>query len=394
VVQNVFIGGGKLAVILLSAILILTLLFGRLYCSTLCPLGVYQELLMILFKPFYKRRAQTGLQKHYVFSYIIMAVLWGTVVGGTVIFMRCVEPYAVAGSALSGTTYGLIFVLALAVLVFLKKRYFCTSLCPVGALLGLISRFSLFKIRFKENACKQCSLCAKMCPAGAIDYQNRQVNNETCIRCLKCLPHCRFGALEFGALNKPTVAQATFSLKRRELIKGGLLLLVFGKAITMGADFGRKFVDKIKSVILPAGSGNQADFSNRCLNCNLCVENCPAHIIKPKTDEVPHVYLDMSKSYCRYDCHKCSEVCPSGAIQKLSLKEKQKTKIATAVIDEDKCVKCGVCAMECPVKAIKKEGDAYPLVQFDKCLGCGKCANMCPVKAIGLEPVQKQVLLS
>ncbi|MEE6206863.1 MAG: 4Fe-4S binding protein, partial [Alphaproteobacteria bacterium] len=91
--------------------------------------------------------------------------------------------------------------------------------------------------------------------------------------------------------------------------------------------------------------------------------------------------------------HKCSSVCPSGAIKRLTLAEKQNTKIAAVVINEDICIQCGLCAMECPKQIIIKKWGEYPIIQFDKCIGCGKCASVCPVKAIAVEPIAKQVEL-
>ena len=160
-VQSALIGSTAALVIMIALILI-TLLLGRVYCSTLCPLGLYQELLMMLFMPFYKKRKNSAhVQKHWSAAYVIMVLLWGSLIGGTAIVMRYFEPYSVAGNALSGAAYGIGFAIVLAVLVFFKKRFFCTHLCPVGAVLGLISRFSLFKIRIDADKCKMCSLCAK-----------------------------------------------------------------------------------------------------------------------------------------------------------------------------------------------------------------------------------------
>ena len=85
-------------------------------------------------------------------------------------------------------------------------------------------------------------------------------------------------------------------------------------------------------------------------------------------------------------------LCPSGAIKRISLKEKQNIKIANAVIDENVCIKCGICAFKCPKKIIIKLEGEFPIIQFDKCIGCGKCASVCPVKAIKIEPTQKQTL--
>lgn len=390
--QSGLISGFGLGLFLFAALVILTLLFGRIYCAFLCPLGIYQEILTILFHPFYKKRKSSILPaKHYVFAYFLAAVLFGTFFGGTVLLLRMLDPYSVSGSTFTGAYFGLGFALALAVLVFFKKRFFCTNICPVGAVLGLISRFSLFKIRIDENKCKMCSLCAKSCPCGSIDFKNHTVNNETCIKCFKCLCSCEHAALYYGV---PKSKPVEFSLKRRQLLTAGAVLLVFGAAFKGGITLSKKIASKVKNVILPAGAGNPKDFANRCLNCNLCVQNCRMKIIKPATKEIPFVHLDYGQSaYCAYNCHKCSSVCPSGAIKRINLKQKQNTKIANAVINEDLCIKCGVCSFECPKKIIIKKRGEFPVVQFDKCIGCGKCASVCPAKAIKIEPAPEQISL-
>ena len=387
--QSSIVSGLKISAVLLLVVVLLTLLFGRIYCSTLCPLGIYQELLTILFKPFYKKR-KFAVQKHYVWAYIIAAVLFGTLFGGTAVLLRMADPYSVAGNAMSGAIFGLGFILALTVLVFFKKRFFCTNICPVGAVLGLISRYSLLKIRIDTDKCKMCSLCARSCPCGSIDFKNRSVNNETCVKCFKCLAHCSHGALYYGL---PKAKKVEFNANRRQIIKAGLVLAIFGAAFRGGIDLSKKAAAKVKLAILPAGSRNVADFANRCLNCNLCVQNCPMKIIKPATAETPFVHLDYNGYFCDYNCHQCSLSCPSGAIEHMTLAQKQNTKIANAVVDEDMCVKCGLCAGECPRHIIIKEEGKYPLIRFDECIGCGACAAVCPVKAIKIEPVAKQVKL-
>lgn len=388
--QSGLLSGFGLSVVLFLLIIFLTLIFGRIYCAVLCPLGFYQEILTFLFKPFCKNR-KFQISKHHAFAYFFAAILFGSLFGGTVILLRMADPYAVFGNALSGACFGLGFLIFLAVLVFFKKRFFCSNICPVGAVLGLISRFSLFQIRIHADKCKMCTLCAKSCPCGAIDFKNHTVINETCIRCFKCLSKCEHSALYYGLKKAP---ETPFNPARRELIKAGLVLAIFGVAFKGGLTLSKKLAQKFKRLILPAGADNPQDFANRCLNCNLCVQNCPMKIIKPATIDTPFVHLEYGNYYCRFDCHRCSSVCPSGAIKHLSLIQKQHTKIANAVINEDICIKCGVCAFECPKKIIIKEKGKTPVIQFDKCIGCGKCATVCPVKAISMEPVDAQITLN
>ena len=388
--QSGIVSGVGIGFILFVALIVITLLFGRVYCGAFCPLGLYQEFLSVLFKPFH-RKGKFIVMKHYVFAYFFAAILFGLLFGGTVVVLRLFDPYAIFGNALSGAAFGLGFAVFLALLVFFKKRFFCTNICPVGAILGFISRFSLLKIRIDTEKCKICSLCAGSCPCGSIDFKNHTVHNETCIKCFKCLGSCQHGALYYGLPKKKMVE---FSPKRRQLLTAGMVVVLFGAAFKCGIKLSETVASKVKKLILPAGSGNSKDFINRCLNCNLCVQNCPMKIIKPATKDIPVVHLDYKRGgYCSYKCHKCSEVCPSGAIKRISLKEKQNTKIAIATVHEDICIQCGVCAFECPKKIIKKDKGKFPIIRFEQCIGCGKCASVCPVKAIEIEPLDKQITL-
>ena len=387
--QSTLIYGLSIAALLLAILIVLTLLFGRIYCSTLCPLGLYQELLTVFFSPFYKKHKQQPA-KHYKFAYLLAALSFGTLIGGSVVVLRLLDPYSISGNAMSGYWYGIGFVLFLTILVFFKKRFFCTNICPVGTILGFISRFSLFKIRIDSEKCKLCGLCSRACPCDAIDFKHMNVNNEICVKCYKCLGHCPHNSLFYGLPKTPKI---TFNPKRRYFVRNVLILALFATACRGGKILGRAITQKIKNVILPAGSNNMQDFANRCLNCNLCVQNCPMQIIKPATADIPFVHIDYDDMYCKYKCHKCSQVCPSGAIKHISLTEKQKTKIATAFINHEVCIKCGLCAQECPRKIIIKEKGMFPNLQSDLCIGCGKCAAACPVKAISIKPINKQIVI-
>ncbi len=388
--QNGLLSGFGLGLFLFFTIILLTLLFGRIYCSMLCPLGIYQEILTILFKPFYKKRLLKPMQ-HYVFAYFLAAILLGTLCGGTVVWLRLLDPYALTGSALSGAWYGVGFMVALAILVFCKKRFFCTNICPVGAVLGIISRFSLFKIRFNEKKCGKCGLCTGVCPCGAIDAQNGTVNNETCIKCFNCLNYCRHTALSYGL--SPT-KPVSFSSKRRQLLVSSAVVILFGVACRGGIVLAQKVASKVKKMILPAGAKNVEDFANRCSNCNLCVANCPLKIIKPADEQTPFVHLTYDRYFCDFNCHKCSEVCPSGAIKRITLAQKRKTKIANAVVNKDVCIKCGLCKGECPRHIVEMKTGDFPQIHAEKCIGCGACAMVCPVHAIRIEPVDQQITLT
>ena len=370
--------------IFLAGLLVVTFLFGRIYCSTLCPLGLYQEFLMLLF------RHKVPVQKNKPYKYFLAAITFGALVGGTAYLIRLIDPYTLFGSAVSGAWLGLSLLAVLAVLVWFKGRLFCANICPVGVLLGLISKHAVNRIYIENDKCVSCGLCAAKCPTGSIDFRNKAVDNETCIKCFKCMGGCRRSGIHYG---RKAEAPVPFNPSRRRLLIGGAVVAAFALAVKSGIELGKTVAAKIKKVIVPAGAGSAEEFANRCLNCNLCVQNCPMKILKKANGDYPAVHIDYEDSFCDYNCNKCSQVCPSGAIKRLTLAEKQKTQIGLAVINEQICVKCGLCVMKCPREAITKEDGQIPLIDANKCIGCGACANGCPVKAISIVPVEKQKIL-
>lgn len=382
--QRALVDFSLTAGILLAGLLLVTFLFGRIYCSALCPLGLYQEFLMLVF------RRKVSLQKSRPYKYFLAAAVFGALIGGTVCLVRLIDPYTLFGSAAGGAWFGLGFLAVLTVVVLFKGRLFCSNICPVGAVLGLVSRYSVNKMYIDESSCVSCGLCASKCPTGSIDFKNKTVDNETCIKCFKCMGGCRRSGVHYG---RKAGTPVPFNAGRRRFLVGGAALAVSALAVKGGIELGKAVAAKVKKVIVPAGAGSAEEFANRCLNCNLCVQNCPMKIIKKADGDYNAVHLDYGDSFCNYECNKCSQVCPSGAIKRLTLAEKQKTQIGLAVIDTDTCVKCGLCVMKCPREAIAKEDGEFPQVDANKCIGCGACQAACPVKAIAVLPVEQQKIL-
>ena len=380
--QRVMIDFSVIAAIWLGVLAVLTCLFGRIYCSLLCPLGILQQAVFLIFR--HKKREYISNKPY---KYFWSAFVFGTLLGGTALFIRYLDPYTLFGSALSRAWFGGVAVGAIILLTAFKKRFFCTNICPVGVVLGLLSRKAVNKIYIDEKSCVSCGQCSVKCPSSCIDFKNKKVDNETCVKCLNCLTVCPKKSLHFGIKK---VAHVPFSMTRRQLIIGGAALAIFGAAAKNGIEFSKSVAAKAKRVLLPAGAGNAGDFANKCLNCNLCVQNCPMKIIKKADADYSTVHLDYGDSFCDYSCHKCSEVCPSGAIRKITLAEKQETQLGVAVLDENVCIKCGLCVHACPRKIISKEDGACPDIGADKCIGCGACQAACPVKAIKIYPAAGQ----
>lgn len=388
-IQRTFVDLTLVVGILVTFIFLITAIFGRIYCSVLCPLGLFQELCLLLF-----HHKKLPFQKNRVIKYFITAVSFGTLCGGTIFILRLIDPYTIFGSALSGTLYGIIFTIFIALLTGLRGKYFCTNICPIGTILGLLSRHSYNKMYINTDICVACGLCAQKCPSGCIDFKNKTIDNETCIKCFKCLTLCHNKGISYGhqTARKPTPSTA-FSSSRRRFLIGGLAIATFAAAYKAGIKLSSDITHKIKNILLPAGAGSAERFANKCLNCNLCIENCPMKILQKADNTFPTVHIDYGKNYCSYNCNKCSEICPSGAIRRLTLEEKRRTQIGLAQVNPDICIQCGLCVRECPRSAITKQQGDYPQINPDICIGCGACQAVCPVSAIKVKAVEKQKTL-
>ncbi len=381
-IQRVFIDFSVIALMLLAVVVLLTILFGRFYCSLICPFGILQEIGAFVLRI----KKKNSYTLNYPAKYFISAVVFGALAGGSAVLLRYIEPYTYFGSALTLSIVGIVAFVTVLVIVFLKNRFFCTNICPVGAILGLLSKISLNKL-YISDSCVSCGMCGKSCPAGCIDYKNKTIDNETCLKCLKCLEVCPKGGIKFG------IKPQKFSLKRRELLVSAGALALFGLMIKAGIEIKDKIAEKFKDIILPPGAGSEERFVNKCLNCNLCVNNCPNKIIVKADKDFSAVHLDYTRGACDKNCAKCGEVCPSGAIKRLKLEDKQKTRIGMAMIKADVCMKCGLCSEACPYGAITFSKGKAPEFNASKCVGCGACKNACKSGAIEIFAVKEQSII-
>jgi len=400
---------GALAVVLL--LLATTWLFGRFYCAFLCPLGICQDLVGWL-----SRREARREKDHAVVRCLLAGISFGVLAGGWTLPFLLLDPYSNFGRAASGASLSylmfkfggvpagwIVFAVVMALAVW-KKRIFCTTVCPVGTLLGLVGRFGLFKVRFTDK-CVKCGLCVKSCPSGCIDPAAGIIDNERCVRCLNCLSVCRLGGVEFSARRqkKPEQTPVPDKSRREFLIRGGVLLtgLAAGFAAARLGAVGAvsRMLSRTKALFLPPGAGDMERFAMKCTACQLCTANCPAKIIVPAPGGYGPVRL--TQGACRYECNKCASVCPTGAILPLTLKEKQHTRIGVVKFYASDCVvcrvddrhECGRCAAACPTGAITLKGNpGVPKVDARLCIGCGACQWVCVAapRAMRVHPVAKQ----
>ncbi len=362
-----------------------TLIFGRLYCSLCCPLGIAQELVSLISKKDFERR------KSYPFKYFIAAVSIGCLIGGTTIIVRYIEPYTLFSSAVTGTFIPITLILAVFLIAFFFGRFFCTNICPAGTILGLLSKFSAFKMYIDKQECLSCGMCERNCQSGCIDLEEQEIDNETCVKCFKCLDKCPKEAVKYGFKPVPDVK---FNKKRRKLIITAGVLAFAGAAMKAGIDISKYVSEKIRMYILPPFSGTGGRLLNKCLNCNLCVLACPNKIIKKADKNFGAVHIEYGeKGFCDYECIECSKVCPSGALKRISLEEKQNLRIAMAQIDKQNCIKCGKCVKVCPKNAISFDKDGYAITDAQKCIGCGICKAHCNFNAINIYGIKEQKII-
>jgi len=447
------IGGDFAAVLGLGLILILTLLFGRFYCSSLCPLGTLQDLFIISSRKIFNRKDYRFHKEWNLFRYCILAFSVIMLVSGSLILINLIEPFSNFGrltanlirppAAMFFNTMSLIllqfhiyfssdipihsleasvliltisFFIGLFILSWLRGRLYCNTFCPTGALLSLFSRFSLWKLGFREEECTGCALCESVCKAECINSGERQLDSSRCIHCYNCLDACPRHALEFQ-FRFIRGKKGNVDKRRREFlslfIKGSItaIILHFTSNVSRANAIMPFLPVKRKYPVIPPGSESIAHFTAYCTGCHLCAISCPTHVIKPTLIQFGlaglfQPVMDYDSSFCNYECNACLKVCPTGAIKEYSLEEKKIIQIGFANLDKKKCIayvqnkQCGICAEYCPTSAVYlvpyKKNLPAPVTDSEICIGCGACENACPArpeKAITVEgnPVHKRV---
>ena len=285
----------------------------------------------------------------------------------------------------------LILFAGILLLNFFAERFWCRNLCPLGALLGIFSRWGIFKRRVSE-ACNRCMKCHRECPTGAIPAEPEQTSSSECIQCLHCSKICPQSAISFMPTLKPSpkVFNTSFDLSRRSLF----LSLGTGTLVTLALKTSPFAKLTYARLIRPPGALPEKDFLKKCVRCGECMKVCLTNTLQPSFWESgleglwsPRLVPRLAG--CDQTCNLCGSVCPTGAIRSLPLEEKRHAKLGTAVIDRERCLVweqnklCLICDEQCPYNAIVfkwHEGFRRPFVVANKCNGCGFCEEKCPVR--------------
>ena len=422
------------------ALILLTLLMGRIYCSVICPLGVLQDIFGWIGKKHRKNRYSYSKPMN-VLRYVMLGFLVVTLVGGLGSVAALIAPYSAFGRIASnlfapiylwgnnllatwaesvnsyafysvdvwlkgGVTLmvAIVTLAALFVLAYKNGRTYCNTICPVGTVLGFLSRFSYLKPVIDTSKCNGCGLCAKNCKASCIDSKNHAIDYSRCVVCLDCIDKCRQGAIKYVPRSKAqqaTLSGASSDKGRRAFIATSAMVAgasaVKAQKLKMDGGFATiedKKIPKRETPITPPGSLSAKNLAQHCTACQLCVSVCPNQVLRPSGGLTNFMQPETSyeRGYCRPECTKCSEVCPTGAIKPITKEEKTAIQIGHAVWVADNCIvntdgqKCGNCARHCPTGAIQmvpkdpndKKSLQIPVVNTERCIGCGACENLCP----------------
>jgi ferredoxin len=433
-----------------AALVILTLLFGRVYCSVICPLGVMQDIISWI-------HGKTKKKNRFRFSYspaknilryaVLVLFIAGLALGAHSIAI-IIAPYSaygrIAGNLLAplyqwannffawiaeradsyafystevwlrslptfiiaAVTFVIIFILA-----WRNGRTWCNTICPVGTVLGFLSRFSFFAPAIDTDKCRNCGLCGKQCKAACINMKEHEIDLSRCVACMDCIDACKDGAIHY--VRRKSSKNAAKTESRKETPDKGRRAFIASSAIAMTAaastkaqikgDGGlapvsRSLKPERNTSVVPAGSESLKNFTDHCTACQLCVSVCPNQVLRPSTslDTLMMPEMGFERGYCRPECTLCSEICPAGAIKPVSRVEKSSIQVGIAVINLDNCivntdgVHCGNCSKHCPANAIRmvrKEPDSdnwlrIPTVNENRCIGCGACENVCPARPL------------
>ena len=391
-------------------LIVLTLVFGRIYCSVICPLGVFQDVVSWMSG---KRK-----KKKYRFSYSpakswlrygVLAIFLIAMVAGVGSFVALLAPYSSYGRiaqnlfaplydwgnnflaflaeradsyafyrkevwlhSLPTFIVAAVSFIVLVVLAWRNGRTYCNTICPVGTLLSFLARFSWMKVRIDGTKCNTCGLCAKSCKSACIDYKNHKVDYSRCVACGDCISKCHKHAISYV---RPKTTPQPVAARQGESVDASRRTFLVGAAVATATaawaqekkkvDGGLAVIeDKVApkriTPITPPGSWSARNMAQHCTACQLCVSVCPNDVLRPSTDfmKLMQPIMSYERGYCRPECTKCSEVCPAGAIKPITRADKSSIQIGHAVWVRKNCiplvdgVECGNCARHCPTGAI------------------------------------------
>ena len=407
----------------ITGVVLVTLLFGRIYCSVICPMGIFQDLVIWirrrgekLFKKKTHKFKYVNEHKWVRYGVLVLSIV-SIVVSGQML-IALIAPYSAYGrmvqsivSACSGSVTaallitGLLTLIIICVCAWMWGREYCNTICPVGTLLSFLSRFSMFRPQIDESKCINCGKCGRQCKAGCIDTKNHKIDYSRCVDCFDCIETCQDGAIQFKTVCKgkscAPKAEEPVDEGRRAFLVTGAVLAASAAAHAQDhmhggfADVIDKKSPERSERLVPFGAGSVKNFYDHCTACQLCVSACKNGVLRPSSDleHFMQPVMGYENGYCRPECTACSQVCPAGAIKPVSVEQKQAIRIGVAKVNLDLCLpaqgkdSCGNCSYHCPsgaIRMVRQPGsrNQIPSVVEDRCIGCGACENLCPSRPI------------
>ena len=396
----------------IAFILLITLVFGRIYCSVICPQGVFQDFFFALRTRIFRSRGGHFVPERKWLRYGFFVLFCALLLCGVQAAVALFAPYSAYGRmvrtvlaladgsawappALAVSIVAVITFVLVGLLAFFGGRTWCNTLCPVGTLLGFFSRFSLLRPVLDTDKCVSCGKCERGCKSSCIDIRNKRIDYSRCVVCFDCLSDCKFGAMKYRFAYRRQSSGSAVDSGRRRFISGSALLLGAGVSARAKSLAGGPEAAPLLPRPVPPGSGSRARFFSKCTACQACVTACPNGVLRPSTDLAHLMQPEMGfdKGYCRPECNACSLVCPTDAIRPFAREQKPDIHFGYASVDLERCVvntdgvQCGNCARHCPAGAIRmvasgEGGHRVPSVDTERCTGCGACEYLCPAKPV------------
>lgn len=447
----------SLNLFVVSAIILISLLFGRIYCSSVCPMGTFQDFAGWVSRKISKNRIYTYTNPKNILRGTILAACILIFFIISPILLGFIDPYSAYGRiavhifrplymlannslesifrAFNNYTFyrvevfvagffsfvtGLLTFLIISFLAWHYGRFYCNTICPAGTILGLISKFSLFKININSQKCTHCGACAGKCKASCINSENMTIDHSRCVNCFNCVTKiCKKNAISYKLSLKQVQLktknqndECNINRQRRIFLFTTALAILTNSKIWAQQMLQNSKSYKIARAIAPPGAKSFEHLKERCTSCHLCISKCPTNVLKPAFAEygisgIMQPVMSFEKGFCNYDCTICTTVCPNEALIQLTVDEKHLTQVGKVTFIESNCIvhnegtNCGACAEHCPTQAVSmipyKGGLTIPSINQAICVGCGACEFICPVRpyrAIYIEPnVTHQVAL-
>lgn len=402
-------------------------------------MGTLQDIVSYISRKILRKKNHFLLKPYSVVRYSILCITIIFLLSGSIFLLNLLDPFSIFGKIISNVVrpiilhiynfissilesanlflfypveiknidwlsvaFGLFILFIVLAFAYKRGRLFCNTICPVGTLLSLFSKFSIYQIAIDESTCKSCNLCERECKVGCIDKKNKVIDFSRCVSCFNCFNACHSEGIVYKNNLKALSLNHEIETDDRKRVFIKSLLVYFASLKGLSIAQIKIIPTKESTVpvykkfpISPPGSQSIAQFTSSCTACHLCVSACPTQVLQPSFLEYGFLgmmqpRMDYHTSFCNYECVICSEVCPTGAIKNILPNAKKLSQLGKSVFVKDNCIvyteetACGACSEHCPTKAVdmleQHKNLKAPKLNNKICIGCGACEYACPTK--------------